>query len=44
MYYFCWLGNSLNEEVGIGLKDTLRYADNIMNWYDLKVMNVLTMI
>lgn len=37
----CWLGNSLNRRSEPWLKDTLRYADNIMNWYDPKVMNAI---
>ena len=37
----CWLGNSLNRKNEPWLKDTLRYADNMMNWYNPKVMNAI---
>ena len=37
----CWLGNSLNRRSEPWLKDTLRYADNMMNWYNPKVMNAI---
>ena len=37
----CWLGNSLNRKSEPWLKDTLRYADNMMNWYNPKVMNAI---
>ena len=37
----CWLGNSLNRKSETWLKDTIRYADNMMNWYDSKVMNAI---
>ena len=37
----CWLGNSLNRKNEPWLKDTLRYADNMMNWYNPKTMNAI---
>ena len=37
----CWLGNSLNRKNEPWLKNTLRYADNMMNWYEPKVMNAI---
>ena len=37
----CWLGNSLNRKNEPWLSDNLRYADNIMNWYDPKNMNAI---
>jgi len=37
----CWLGNSLNRKSEPWLSDNLRYADNIMNWYDPKNMNAI---
>ena len=37
----CWLGNSLNRRNEPWLKDNLRYADNMMNWYNPKTMNAI---
>ena len=37
----CWLGNSLNRRGEPWLKDSLRYADNIMNSYKPKNMNAI---